>query len=73
MVVWTGDFDGAGESTQMMKEIMDPCNNKWAVKEVSNDYMVGVTRIFETDDAGVEHTARCTCTWPPSAPPNDQP
>ena len=55
MVVWTDDFDGVGTCMTMMKEIMEACNNEWAVKEVPNDYMVGVKRIFETDDAGVEH------------------
>ena len=38
-----------------MRGIMDACNKKWAVKEVLNDYMVGVKRIFETDSNGVEH------------------
>ena len=54
MVVWTDDFDGVGTSTPLMREVMDACNKKWAVKEVPNDYMVDVKRIFETDANGVD-------------------
>ena len=55
MVVWTDDFDGVGTDTPLMREVMEACNNKWAVKEVPNDCMVEVKRIFETDENGVEH------------------
>ena len=55
MAVWTDDFDGVGTSTPLMREMMDACNKKWAVKEVPDDYMVGVKRIFQTDANGVEH------------------
>ena len=38
MVVWTNDVDGVGTDTPLMREIMEACDNKWAVKEVPNDY-----------------------------------
>ena len=47
-VVWTDAFDSVGTSVPLMEEIMKACHNEWAVKQTSNEYMVGVQRTFHT-------------------------
>ena len=54
-VVWTDDFDGVGTSVPLMEEIINACNIEWAVKQTSNEYMVGVQRKFHTNPDGTQH------------------
>ena len=54
-VVWTDDFDGVGTSVPLMEELMNACNIEWAVKQTSNEYMVGVQRKFHTNPDGTQH------------------
>ena len=51
-VVWTDDFDGVGTDLPIMEEIMNACHKNWAVKQTSNEYMVGVQRKFQTNPDG---------------------
>ena len=44
MLIHTDDADLIGDSDEMFKVIMDACNNKWKIKEVSSDFMLGVKR-----------------------------
>ena len=54
-VVWTDDFDGVGTNLPIMEEIMNACHKEWAVKQTSNEYMVGVQRKFQTNPDGTQH------------------
>ena len=38
-----------------MEEIMKACHKEWAVKQTSNEYMVGVQRKFQTNPDGTQH------------------
>ena len=53
-MVWTDDFDGVGTDLPIMEEIMNACHKNWAVKQTSNEYMVGVQRKFQTNPDGTQ-------------------
>ena len=54
-VVWTDNFDGVGTDLPIMEEIMKACHSEWAVKQTSNEYMVGVQRKFQINPDGTQH------------------
>ena len=56
-VVWTDDFDGVGTSVPLMEEIMNACNGGWAVKQTSNECMVGVRRKLTMHPTSRTHRA----------------
>lgn len=44
LLAWSDDCDMAGTDEGMMEIIETACNNKWKVKQVSADFMLGIRR-----------------------------
>jgi len=51
MLIHTDDCDAVGSSDEILKEIMKAMDTEWKVKEVTSEYILGVTRkqVTETD------------------------
>ena len=50
MLTWSDDCDLASDSDPHMQFIQDASHNRWKVKEVSSDFMLGVRRTLSTDN-----------------------